>query len=417
MSDGSPDGGRRGPGLPDFGAAGLTRGEVAVALRPVRTAEHAAALVATLGRIGGVRSATTTAHDGGELRLAVVVSRPVPLASELRRVLHRNLVSCTFRDGGFLVVLSPTAARPGTGGTAAPRPPVLAPPGPLAAATLVPPPRSAPARAAGPGGPADVATTPSADVLAGALQSMTDVSILVFDADLRVRAVTGHAHAEDGRTPEQTVDRPVVEVLAAERWDRLRDALPAALAGETTVVDIDGGDGTALYESTCGPVLTGSEIAGGMIVTRDVTDRRRDQMLLSELQEVFELTFEHSPICQALLSPTGQWLRVNDALRRLLGRDEASLAGRHVSEITHPDDRAGERALVDDLLAGRRDRYALDLRLLHADGRSVAVHVRASAVRDADGSARGMIAQVLDADLLSRPGGPGGTGGPPLAMH
>jgi hypothetical protein len=42
------------------------------------------------------------------------------------------------------------------------------------------------------------------------------------------------------------------------------------------------------------------------------------------------------------------------------------------------------------------------------------VRVRASAVRDADGGARGLIAQILDADVLRRPGGPGDA---PLEMH
>ncbi|MSW49954.1 MAG: hypothetical protein F2817_03555, partial [Actinobacteria bacterium] len=142
MSDGRAGTGGRGPGLPDLGAAGLSRGEVDVALHPVRTAEHAAGLVATLGRIRGVAGVATTAHDGARLRLVVDLARPVPLGSELRRALHRHLVSCTYDAGGFVVALTPTAGRAPAGAPAAPRSPALVTPDALAAATRVPRPRS-----------------------------------------------------------------------------------------------------------------------------------------------------------------------------------------------------------------------------------------------------------------------------------
>lgn len=401
-------GGRPGRGgAPDFGSAGLTRGDVSLVLRPVRTRDHADDLVATLGRIRGVTGATRTGHDGAVLRLTVHVARPVTLAAELRRVLHRHLASCTVQDGRFVVELTDTAHRGPSEEHAAVRPTDLAMPGPLAAVARPSRPRPAPPAPVDPG-------VPAADVMLGALQSLTDVSILVFDADLRFRAVTGTAHEEHGYSPEQLVGHLAREALSERDWGRFRPVFEAAIAGGTRVLEFESRDGTTLYEYTCSPVLSGAVVVGGMVVTRDVTARRRDQMLISELQEVFELTFDHSPICQALLSPAGQWLRVNVALRELLGRDEASLVGRHAHEITHPDDRAAEEALVHDLLEGRRARYALQKRLLHADGRAVPVHLRMSAVRGEDGAVRGLIAQILDSDALTRPAGPGG---PPLAMR
>ena len=400
----SASGGR----LPDFGSAGLTRGDVTVHLSPVQGPEHHAALTTAIHRIRGVAGTSTQSLSGGDLLLTVHVTRPVTLASELRRVLHRGMVSCTVRDGRFEVELARASFRVPEGPP--PRPADVALPGPIAAVTRpVRPQPTAPA-------PIDRGA-PALDVMVGALQSMTDVSILVFDADMRYRAVTGTAHEQHGYAPDHLLGRRADEALTERDWDRFRAAYVAALAGATTVLEFDVADGESLYEYTCSPVLNGTVVVGGMVVTRDVTERRRDQMLITELKEVFELTFDHSPICQALLSPAGQWLRVNAALRELLGRTEPSLVGRDSRELTHPEDRPTEEALMRDLVEGRRVRYALQKRLLHADGGPIPVHLRMSAVRGEGGGIRGLIAQVLDADALSRPATPRGPWDEPRAMH
>ncbi|WP_026910940.1 PAS domain-containing protein [Patulibacter minatonensis] len=473
MSGASDDRGRTAPprlaGLPDLGSASLSRGDVVVRLHPVQGPRHADALGAAIRRIRGVAGATETAFDGTELELVVHVARPIALASELRRILHRDLVSCTLEQGVFRVELSAAAPRAvaltepgaadetvdgdaetvderpmpdvpdpaglpvpdarGTTGGPAPAPPGDAPPPPAHRAPGMPPrlsdiarPRSMPgpiAEIRRPARPAPVppARTPSGDapgvdVMIGALQSMTDVSVLVFDADLRFRAATGTAHERHGYTAEQMVGRHAAEALTGRDWERFAGAFRAAIAGGTTVLEFEGLDGETLYEYTCSPVLDGTVVVGGMVVTRDVTARRRDQLLLSELEEVFALTFDHSPICQALLSADGRWLRVNGALRELLGREESSLVGRDLREVTHRADRAVEAPLLRALLDGERTRYALQKRLVHADGTAVPVHVRMSAVPGPDGTLRGLTAQILDTEVLGRSTG-APAGGPP----
>jgi PAS domain S-box-containing protein len=259
-----------------------------------------------------------------------------------------------------------------------------------------------PARPAPVPQPRTSAGVPGVDVMVGALQSMTDVSVLVFDAELRFRGVTGVAHEQHGYAPEQMVGREAPEALTARDWERFGGAYRAALAGATTVLEFEGRDGRTQYEYTCSPVLDGTSVVGGMVVTRDVTARRRDQLLLSELEEVFALTFDHSPICQALLSPDGHWLRVNTALRELLGREESALVGRHLRDVTHRADRADEEPLLQALLAGELPRYAVQKRLVHADDTAIPVHVRMSAVPGPGGGLRGLTAQILDADVLGR---------------
>ena len=61
-------------------------------------------------------------------------------------------------------------------------------------------------------------------------------------------------------------------------------------------------------------------------VARDITDRRETQRALVESLSLFDQSFENAPIGMAIAEPgTGRYLRVNDALCRLLGRSEHEL--------------------------------------------------------------------------------------------
>ena len=61
--------------------------------------------------------------------------------------------------------------------------------------------------------------------------------------------------------------------------------------------------------------------------------------------------FDDSSIGMAILCADWRWLEVNDALCRMLGRPREELIGRSPAEITHPDDLAKSRAIVDRALA------------------------------------------------------------------
>lgn len=229
-----------------------------------------------------------------------------------------------------------------------------------------------------------------------ALGPMADVSILMYDRDLRFRAAAGAPHERFGYVADDVVGLPVAEVVPASAWPPLAPGFEAALAGRTTTTAFTSHDGAAQYEATYSPVYEGTEVVGGIVVSRDVTARLATEALLTELTEVFELTFDRSPIGQALLSPTGARLRTNRAFCRLLGRDEATLLRSSMADLTHPEDREREATLVGELLAGTRDRYDVEKRFVDADGRAVPARVWVSLVRATDGTPRGLIAQAVE---------------------
>ncbi|MEV4423276.1 PAS domain S-box protein [Patulibacter sp. NPDC049589] len=138
-----------------------------------------------------------------------------------------------------------------------------------------------------------------------------------------------------------------------------------------------------------------------MCLVRDL-EAQGDAALLAEATRAFEITFRHSPIGQGLLSRTGRWLRVNGALAELLGRDDDDLVGADASDALHPDDRQAVRERLRRLVDDADDHYVVGARYLHADGSVVRTHTRITRIADGEGTARGFVAQVVDAKAWRR---------------
>ncbi|HXK19427.1 MAG TPA: PAS domain S-box protein [Polyangiaceae bacterium] len=110
-----------------------------------------------------------------------------------------------------------------------------------------------------------------------------------------------------------------------------------------------------------------------------------------------EQAFSHAAIGQALLSLDGRFTRVNDALCRLVGYSSAELLRPDLQSITHPDDLSVELELVERVLRGELETYALEKRYLKPDGSALRVLVTASVVRDEQRRPRYFTAQMQDA--------------------
>lgn len=110
----------------------------------------------------------------------------------------------------------------------------------------------------------------------------------------------------------------------------------------------------------------------------------------AERASVWRAIFEQAAVGITRATLDGVWLEVNPALSRMLGRAREELVGRHVDEVTHPDDRAAgalESAQLQRLVAGEIPSYTLEKRYLRPDGEVIWARVSLSVARDAAGVA------------------------------
>jgi PAS domain S-box-containing protein len=120
--------------------------------------------------------------------------------------------------------------------------------------------------------------------------------------------------------------------------------------------------------------------------TTDVTDLREAEIARRESEMRLAATYEAATVGIAEVDQVGRYLRVNDALCKILGRPREKLLGANLLEITHEGDRDGEAAFHARLVRGELANYALQKRALRGNGSLVHLDVFCSSVRDAEGS-------------------------------
>jgi PAS domain S-box-containing protein/diguanylate cyclase (GGDEF)-like protein len=135
---------------------------------------------------------------------------------------------------------------------------------------------------------------------------------------------------------------------------------------------------------------------------QDITARRAAEVATREAQERFRLAFDDAPTGMAIVSPDGDWLRVNRALCDMTGHPESRLLGSTFQEITHPDDLEADLAYVRAMLAGEIRSYEMEKRFFRADGSVMWILLSVSLVRDADGAPLYFVSHVQDIDARKR---------------
>lgn len=94
---------------------------------------------------------------------------------------------------------------------------------------------------------------------------------------------------------------------------------------------------------------------------------------VAELEEWFEVAFEHAPVAMAVVSAKeNRYVRVNRALEELLGQPREYILQvdpfSFLQRFTHPDDLGEDQAIFGELALGKRRWYQVQKRYLRPDG-------------------------------------------------
>jgi len=110
----------------------------------------------------------------------------------------------------------------------------------------------------------------------------------------------------------------------------------------------------------------------------------------------YRAIFDAAAIGILQCSLDGRVLDSNPALQRMLGYDREELRGMHFREFTHPDDFAADSALFDEMVAGKRTYYQIELRYRGNHDTSGWVRLTVSLVLSTDGLPESVIGMVED---------------------
>jgi PAS domain S-box-containing protein len=117
---------------------------------------------------------------------------------------------------------------------------------------------------------------------------------------------------------------------------------------------------------------------------------------MTPAESAFRAVFHGATTGVVIADLDGCVVEANPSFLHMIGRTADEIIGRHVSTITHPDDRAESRAELERLLSGRVRAFRIDQRYLHADGSVVQAHTSVSLVAGVDGAPLYAVASVDD---------------------
>ena len=123
-----------------------------------------------------------------------------------------------------------------------------------------------------------------------------------------------------------------------------------------------------------------------LALVNDVTAKRQAEDELRRSEGLFRGIFEGAAAGVSLTDASGLFVSCNPAFAAMLGRPVEEVLRLTPAAITHPDDLPGQQALMDEVRAGRRDRFNYSKRYVRPDGRTVSVELSFAAIRTPAGA-------------------------------
>jgi two-component system CheB/CheR fusion protein len=230
--------------------------------------------------------------------------------------------------------------------------------------------------------------------------------VCYVDRELRYQLVNQTYRSWTGRAPEELIGRSVRDVMDPAALATIESRLQRVLAGEPAAYDLalTFHDGIVHHlDVALVPHVVGGEVRGFVSLVQDVTERRRMEDALRDSEDQYRASFQLVGVGQAQVDPrSGRFVRVNRRLCEITGYSEEELLARTFSDITHPDDRAGDRPNTARLMRAETDEYEVEKRYVRKDGGIAWVRVNVTMIRSSDGRPLRSVSVIQDITARKR---------------
>ncbi len=127
-------------------------------------------------------------------------------------------------------------------------------------------------------------------------------------------------------------------------------------------------------------------IGGALLFSEVITEQVAARRALADSEARFRATFENAAVGIVHFDPDFRWLRVNQAVCRILGYRPDELVTKSLEDINHPDDLRACLVQVERMRNREIDSFAMDKRYRRKDGSIVWTRLTNGCVRKSDGA-------------------------------
>lgn len=204
-----------------------------------------------------------------------------------------------------------------------------------------------------------------------------------------------------GYTADEMIGKPILLLLPPERQAEEANILARLRAGERieqyeTVRMTK--DGRYLDVSlTISPVRDQSNrVIGAAKIVRDMTERKHLVAQLQDAEVRYRAVFQTSVAGIALVDQDAMFVAANPAYEKIVGYSSDELRTMTGASVVHPNDLPAQMPLFEELVAGKRQSYEIETRLIRKNGEIRWARVCASMIRDNLGEPRYGLAIAVD---------------------
>jgi len=208
------------------------------------------------------------------------------------------------------------------------------------------------------------------------IENISD-SILIVDPESTVLYVA--SASSSGYMPHEMIGRSAFEHVVAEDQTLARaifDSVAERPASRATVeLRVQHRDGSIrVVEVTAHNLLDHPAVAGIIVVSHDITERKQVEEALQIQRTYFAELFESAPEAIVLLDENDRILQANHEFTRVFGYTREEAVGRTTQELLASDDVAEEaRAITERVLAG--EKVSLETVRRRKDGTMIQVSI------------------------------------------
>jgi diguanylate cyclase (GGDEF)-like protein/PAS domain S-box-containing protein len=200
-----------------------------------------------------------------------------------------------------------------------------------------------------------------------------------------------------GYQPEDVVGAPLFKYV----WSQDLPQTPESQLRQGRVdfeARVRQADGTYRWvDVTSRAVLNGhGEVIGRVGRLRDIAGKREAEEALRRSEQRFRTAMESAPTGMAVVSLDREFVEVNPALCRLLGRPEPWLLSHSLGDVLDPVDDDLDVRLREQVLAGIVPSLTQDHQMIRSDGQRVLVEQSIGLLRDPNGHPSGFVSQFVD---------------------